>query len=367
MMAAAQSFISGAISKTINMPNNSSVDACKDAYMLSWQLGIKANALYRDGSKLSQPLASQLIDDDTLDEVIEANPAARAPIIAERIVERIIERQVQQGRKRLPERRKGYTQKAIVGGHKVYLRTGEYEDGELGEVFIDMHKEGAAFRSLMNNFAIAISIGLQYGVRLEEYVEAYTFTRFEPNGIVEGNDAIKMSTSILDYIFRELAISYLGRNDLAHVQSHDLHPDALGGGVAQGDLPDRQQQDLANVRRIASSGYVRSNLVVLSNVARGGTIGNTALAPSPHEVHSHGQMHGNGGQMHVHVERHTQIDALIASPNLAREIESRLDKIREARMKGYEGDACGECGNFTLVRNGTCMKCTTCGSTSGCS
>ena len=370
MMAAAQSFISGAISKTINMPNQSSVDACKDAYMLSWRLGIKANALYRDGSKLSQPLASQLIDDDTLDEVIEATPAARAPIIAERIVERIIERQVQQGRKRLPERRKGYTQKAIVGGHKVYLRTGEYEDGELGEVFIDMHKEGAAFRSLMNNFAIAISIGLQYGVPLEEYVEAYTFTRFEPNGIVEGNDAIKMSTSILDYIFRELAISYLGRNDLAHVQQHDLHPDALGGGVAQGDLPDRQQQDLANVRRIASSGYVRSNLVVLSNVARGGIVGNTALAPSPHEVHSHGQMHGNGGdggQMHVHVERHTQIDALIASPNLAREIESRLDKIREARMKGYEGDACGECGNFTLVRNGTCMKCTTCGSTSGCS
>ena len=179
MMAAAQSFISGAISKTINMPNQSSVESCKDAYMLSWRLGIKANALYRDGSKLSQPLASSLLgDEDMVDEVIEAPAAARAPIVAERIVERIIERQVQQGRKRLPERRKGYTQKAIVGGHKVYLRTGEYEDGALGEVFIDMHKEGAAFRSLMNNFAIAISIGLQYGVPLEEYVEAYTFTRF---------------------------------------------------------------------------------------------------------------------------------------------------------------------------------------------
>ncbi len=373
MMAAAQSFISGAISKTINMPNSSSVDACKDAYMLSWQLGIKANALYRDGSKLSQPLASQLLDDDIIDDVIEATPAARAPMVAERIVERIIERQVQQGRKRLPERRKGYTQKAIVGGHKVYLRTGEYEDGGLGEVFIDMHKEGAAFRSLMNNFAIAISIGLQYGVPLEEYVEAYTFTRFEPNGIVEGNDAIKMSTSILDYIFRELAISYLGRNDLAHVQSHDLDPDALGGGTAQGDLPGREQE-IANMKRIASTGYVRSNLVVLSNVAR--TIGNTALAPSPHEVQAHlhtashdhgGHDHGGNGAVHVHVERHTQVDALIASPNLAREIESRLEKIREAKMKGYEGDACGECGNFTLVRNGTCMKCTTCGSTSGCS
>ncbi|MGH6931282.1 MAG: vitamin B12-dependent ribonucleotide reductase, partial [Dongiaceae bacterium] len=225
MMAAAQSFISGAISKTINMPNQSTVEACKDAYMLSWRLGIKANALYRDGSKLSQPLASSVLgDDDIAEEIVEAPAAVRAPMIAERIVERIVERQVQQGRKRLPERRKGYTQKAIVGGHKVYLRTGEYEDGTLGEVFIDMHKEGAAFRSLMNNFAIAISIGLQYGVPLEEYVEAYTFTRFEPNGIVEGNDAIKMSTSILDYLFRELAISYLGRNDLAHVQSHDLYP-----------------------------------------------------------------------------------------------------------------------------------------------
>jgi ribonucleoside-diphosphate reductase alpha chain len=230
-----------------------------------------------------------------------------------------------------------------------------------------MHKEGAAFRSLMNNFAIAISIGLQYGVPLEEFVEAYTFTRFEPNGIVEGNDAIKMSTSILDYLFRELAISYLGRNDLAHVQSHDLHPDALGSGVAQGDLPD-QQREIASMKRIASTGYVRSNLVVLSNVARGGFAGNTALAASPHEVHSHA--HGNGHdetQVHVHMERHEKVDALIASPNLAKEIESRLERIREAKMKGYEGDACGECGNFTLVRNGTCMKCTTCGSTSGCS
>ena len=178
MMAAAQPFISGAISKTINMPNQASVEACKDAYMLSWNLGIKANALYRDGSKLSQPLASSVLDDDIVDEVIEAPAAARSQIVAERIIERIVERVVEHDRQRLPERRKGYTQKAIVGGHKVYLRTGEYENGKLGEIFIDMHKEGAAFRSLMNNFAIAISIGLQYGVPLEEFVEAFTFTRF---------------------------------------------------------------------------------------------------------------------------------------------------------------------------------------------
>ena len=143
--------------------------------------------------------------------------AARTTVVTERIVERVIERVRGQERERLPHRRKGYTQKAIVGGHKVYLRTGEYEDGRLGEIFIDMHKEGAAFRSLMNNFAIAISVGLQYGVPLEEFVEAFTFTRFEPAGLVIGNDSIKNATSVLDYIFRELAVSYLGRNDLAHV------------------------------------------------------------------------------------------------------------------------------------------------------
>ena len=244
MMAAAQPFISGAISKTINMPNAATVEDCKDAYMLSWRLGLKANALYRDGSKLSQPLQSPLLDDeddeDAIAEHARAEPgAARA---GGRRAHRRAGRRARRGqraeRRRLPQRRKGYTQKAIVGGHKVYLRTGEYEDGRLGEIFIDMHKEGAAFRSLMNNFAIAISIGLQYGVPLEEFVEAFTFTRFEPAGIVEGNDAIKMATSILDYIFRELAISYLGRNDLAHVQPADLPPDTVGKGVSKEGLPE---------------------------------------------------------------------------------------------------------------------------------
>ncbi len=223
MLAAAQPFISGAISKTINMPNNATVEDCKNAYMLSWRLALKANALYRDGSKLSQPLQAQLLsDDDNEDDVepiIAEKPTQKhVELVAERIVERIIEREREIARRaKLPNRRKGYTQKAVVGGHKVYLRTGEYEDGRLGELFIDMHKEGAAFRSLMNNFAIAISLGLQYGVPLEEYVDAFTFTRFEPAGLVQGNEAIKNATSILDYIFRELAVSYLGRNDLAHV------------------------------------------------------------------------------------------------------------------------------------------------------
>jgi len=174
MMAAAQSFISGAISKTINMPNSASIEDCKEAYELSWSLGVKANALYRDGSKLSQPLSAALIEDDEDAEetLAEGNPQEKAAVLAEKVIEKIIYKEVaNRERDKLPERRKGYTQKAIVGGHKVYLRTGEYEDGKIGEIFIDMHKEGAGFRAMMNNFAIAVSVGLQYGVPLEEFVE----------------------------------------------------------------------------------------------------------------------------------------------------------------------------------------------------
>ena len=191
MMAAAQPFISGAISKTINMPNEATVEDCKNAYMLSWKLALKANALYRDGSKLSQPLNSSLLadDDEDEDDAIEAliaqPAAAKAVTVTEKIVERVVER-LYRDREKLPNRRKGYTQKAVVGGHKVYLRTGEFDDGRIGEIFIDMHKEGAAFRAMMNNFAISISLGLQYGVPLDEYVEAFTFTKFEPAGMVAG-------------------------------------------------------------------------------------------------------------------------------------------------------------------------------------
>jgi ribonucleoside-diphosphate reductase alpha chain len=353
MMAAAQPFITGAISKTINMSNFATVADCKDAYLLSWRLGLKANALYRDGSKLSQPLQSSLIadeddDDDAITALLEMNPGERIPLVAERIVERIVERVVE--RRRLPQRRKGYTQKAVVGGHKVYLRTGEYEDGNLAEVFIDMHKEGSAFRSLMNNFAIAISIGLQYGVPLEEFVEAFTFTRFEPSGIVEGNDTIKMATSLLDYIFRELAISYLGRNDLAHVQPTDLTPDTLGKGVGESNLPGGDgRADVASVaQRGIVAGYVRSKLTVLQGGVGGGSAtssrsGNAALAIT------------------------TALDATTALTPPPIALDLRIEQIRTARIKGYEGDSCGECGNFTLVRNGTCLKCDTCGSTSGCS
>ncbi len=225
MMAAAQPFVSGAISKTINLPQTASIAEVKEAYRYSWERMIKAVALYRDGSKLSQPLAASYDfgggDED--DDIVATQQPFQQPLqIAEKIVYRYIAK-----RRRMPERRSGYTQKAIIGGHKVYLRTGEYENGQLGEIFIDMHKEGAAFRSLMNNFAIAVSLGLQHGVPLEEYVEAFTFTRFEPNGPVVGHENIKMATSLLDYIFRELAVSYLGRYDLAHVQP-SMEMDAMG-------------------------------------------------------------------------------------------------------------------------------------------
>lgn len=346
MMAASQPFITGAISKTINMANDATVQDCQDAYMLSWRLGLKANALYRDGSKLSQPLQSSLLEDvdleDDEDTVVEQSLPERAQKMAEKIVERMADRE------RLPHRRKGYTQKAVVGGHKVYLRTGEFNDGRLGEIFIDMHKEGAAFRSLMNNFAIAISIGLQYGVPLEEYVEAFTFVRFEPSGLVEGNDTIKMATSILDYLFRELAVSYLGRDDLAHAEPADMLPDAIGKGDGQSDLA-KQAGDVARemVQKVTSQGFLRSKLTVIQG--NKGAQNTTMESAMPAAV---------GDSFSA-----TITETLVESST----VDVRMERVREARMKGYEGDSCGECGNFTLVRNGTCMKCDTCGSTSGCS
>ncbi len=370
MMASAQPFVSGAISKTINMPNDASVDDCKNAYLLSWQLGLKANALYRDGSKLSQPLQSQILADndddaaDIVDDIVDAPAARRAEMVAERVTERIMVREV--NRKRLPDRRKGYTQKAVVGGHKVYLRTGEYDDGSLGEVFLDMHKEGAAFRSLMNNFAIAVSIGLQYGVPLEEFVDAYTFTRFEPSGPVEGNDAIKMASSILDYVFRELAISYMGRHDLAHVEIDDLEPDTMGRGSSD----EAFQAEPAPSDYAVSNGYVRSSLSVIE----GGRLQPDELSQEGIEASSEAITEATGTDDAMPMETEAQGDVVTLSPPVGKQLdleyivqEERTERIRTARLKGYEGDACTECGNFTLVRNGTCLKCDTCGTTSGCS
>jgi ribonucleoside-diphosphate reductase alpha chain len=377
MMAAAQPFISGAISKTINMPNEASVEDCKEAYLLSWRLALKANALYRDGSKLSQPLNAQLLADEEeeQDEVLasitsDQPQTQRAIILAERLTQRVaeleeeksrLERQLSQDRRglraKLPDRRTGYIQKAVVGGHKVYLHTGEYEDGRLGEIFLDMHKEGAAFRSLMNNFAIAVSVGLQYGVPLEEFVEAFTFTRFEPAGLVRGNAKIKNATSILDYIFRELAISYLERNELAHVNPNENGHTGVGSGE---DQKVREATELATETRV-SRGFVRrraggQDKLQLASLNR---VSAARVASAGHvfEAESGAAEGATSSAVTQTVAR--AVEAL-AERNAS-------DLISEARVKGYEGEACQECGNFTLVRNGTCLKCDTCGSTSGCS
>ncbi len=316
MMAAAQPFISGAISKTINLPNEATVEDIKGAYMLSWKLGLKANALYRDGSKLSQPLNS--VSDEDIEEIIEQKSNNDIVKIAEKIIHRYIAR-----RRRLPDRRTGYTQKAKISGQTVYIRTGDYENGQLGEIFLDMHKEGAAFRSLLNSFAIAISLGLQHGVPLEEFVEAFVFTRFEPSGVVMGNSRIKMATSVIDYIFRELAVTYLGRNELAHVEEEELNQKIRErtGGLE----PDFESEELVSER------------VINLDFSDGDTPPSDDLTAD-----------GNGREERA-------------------KVLSAIKQVHEARNMGYTGDICPECQSMTMVRNGTCLKCTTCGATTGCS
>lgn len=404
MMAAAQPFISGAISKTINMPNEATVEDCKEAYMLSWKLALKANALYRDGSKLSQPLNASLIaddedEDDLIEELVSAPTAAKAVTVTEKIVERIVERVVRD-REKLPNRRKGYTQKAVVGGHKVYLRTGEFDDGRLGEIFIDMHKEGAAFRAMMNNFAIAISLGLQYGVPLEEYVEAFTFTKFEPAGMVQGNDAIKNATSILDYVFRELAISYLGRNDLAHVDTSDFSNTALGRGINEGRATPFSKgltrgasplkvvsgisgsdpkgmaggtnpSPAATPVRAATTAFGGSNVRAISS---GATV--TALKPAYAELREESTAFKRDYEERAKelaedvAEEAATADELFTEAAAKEASDAKAlaaERRSRAIMQGYTGNMCSECQNFTMVRNGTCEKCDTCGATSGCS
>jgi ribonucleoside-diphosphate reductase alpha chain len=274
--------------------------------------------------------------------------------VVEKIVERVVERE--RSRLKLPNRRKGYTQKSVVGGHKVYLRTGEYDDGKLGEIFIDMHKEGAALRAMMNNFAIAVSVGLQYGVPLEEFVDAFTFTKFEPAGMVQGNDSIKNATSILDYVFRELAVSYLGRSDLAHVEPSEMGFDSLGKGEGSGDAP------RFPAARVLSSGFVRRpNLATSNVVVMSGAQPTSAAAPVT------ARADGALALVDAPVQVTTTRQEMAVAVETTTSVISANDRRAEARMKGYEGESCSECGNFTMVRNGTCLKCDTCGSTSGCS
>jgi ribonucleoside-diphosphate reductase alpha chain len=344
MMAAVQPFVSGAISKTINMPNSAGYEDVKGAYMLAWRSMLKSIALYRDGSKLSQPLSALAPGADVIADSIVALEASALGGADEQEEEE--EESDGQGaefdmegreahaqelpgmpgaprgiRRSLPNRRSGYTQKAKIGGHSVFVRTGEYDDGALGEIFLDMHKEGAAFRSILNSFAIAVSLGLQYGVPLEEYVDAFTFTRFEPNGMVKGHDYIKMATSVLDYIFRDLAIAYLDRHELGQVKPEDLE---------------------------ATS---------------------TQEPKSPNGVAGHRTAATHAGSAPGHRPPEAGEAARIARSDTdsAARFKAAREGSRVARLKGYEGDPCPVCGHLTLVRNGTCLKCETCGSTTGCS
>ncbi|MBI5709251.1 MAG: vitamin B12-dependent ribonucleotide reductase [Candidatus Eisenbacteria bacterium] len=293
MMAAAQPFISGAISKTVNLPQDATVEDVERIYFESWKLGLKAVALYRDGSKLSQPLASGGKKPDAKD-------AGTPPKLR---------------RRRLPRRRHGFTQEARIGGHKVFLRTGEYEDGTVGEIFIDMHKEGAAFRSVMNCFAISVSMGLQYGVPLEDLVDQFTFTRFEPQGRVDGHDNIRNCTSVVDYVFRVLGLEYLNRTDLAHVLPEEIRGPSHG---ATGHPVGYEHHRGANGNGNGSNGQTK------------------AVPPAPPVKVRAEQVAGDGGQ------------------------QAMLGKI--------PGDApfCDNCGHIT-IRNGTCFKCLNCGNSMGCS
>lgn len=365
MMAAVQPFISGAISKTINMPNSASVKECAETYLLSWRLCLKANALYRDGSKLSQALSAVAFDEDEIEELSDMPMTEKISIAASKIVEKLAAHaesfettrhtgnqntSTNSVRRKLPNRRGGYTQKAVVGGHKIYLRTGEYEDGRLGEIFVDMHKEGASFRSLMHNFAMAISIGLQYGVPLEEFIEAFTFTRFEPSGRVEGNEAIKMATSILDYIFRELAVTYERRHDLAHVVP-SVSNDTIG------DVSDYEMFDTPTV----DEGVIRlteDDQVEIVEMAATGTHGLSFVTTSTSDKTT-GDIEGMTSRLSKSLSWLSG-----KKQNQSSVVELQAEK---ARLQGYQGDACSECGNFTMVRNGTCLKCNTCGATNGCS
>jgi ribonucleoside-diphosphate reductase alpha chain len=317
MMAAAQPFISGAISKTINLPYEATMGDVAEAYTKSWKLMLKANALYRDGSKLSQPLNA------TAAAWVEAAESGETPVEKVReITTKVITEYVRK-RRPLPSRRAGYTQKVKIDGHSIYLRTGEYEDGHVGEIFLDINKEGTLLRSMMNCFAVAVSLGLQYGVPLEEYVDVFTFSRFEPNGMVQGHDNIKRATSIIDFIFRDLAIAYIGRNDLAHVTPEDVQGSrrvkskAVGTSIVEEATPVMMKQ---NTIGFDVSGGASKNV---TTVASAGAFDET--------------------------------------------VYERYSARAEARAKGYEGDPCPECGALTLVRNGSCLKCNSCGTTTGCS
>jgi ribonucleoside-diphosphate reductase alpha chain len=339
MMAAVQPFLSGAISKTVNLPNEASVEDVQAIYEEGWRLGLKAVALYRDGCKASQPLSSSS-EKDKKAAAVEEKAAATSlpdPLLAPVPPSATGDQQPQLSlpmapntrlygqRARLPKKRRGFTQEARVGGHKIFLRTGEYDNGTLGEIFIDMHKEGAAFRSLMNCFAMSVSVGLQYGVPLQTYVDQFTFTRFEPQGPVEGHPYVKFATSIVDFIFRALGIEYLHRHDLAHIKP-EIDSSPLDAARNLGTPPEPP-----SIRQLPE---------VIAKTVRPGDEVKTRTAPPPEAAPAWSL---------------SEMGESTGSP-----LDAQLDKMM--------GDApvCDVCGHIT-VRNGACYKCLNCGNSMGCS
>ena len=349
MMAAAQPFLSGAISKTINLPNEADVADIKDCYYLSWKLGLKANALYRDGCKLSQPLSnkSDVKEEEETQEVIEKilGEDAHKPV-GELTPEQVLEAATAiltrthdtafkhklagvVARKTLPGKRGGFTQKATVGGQTIFVRTGEYEDGTLGEIFVDLHKEGATLRSLMNCFSIAVSIGLQYGVPLEDYVEKFTFTRFEPAGMVAGHDNIKSATSIIDYMFRMLGFEYLGREDFIQVPPSEIQRQSLAFN--------QHKTKLAEVNPMLN------------------------IAPTAVEVKPIGFMQPTAAAEQPMIKGEVEIATGGAMASTA-----PVDQVNEMNKRMGDSPACPTCGHIT-IRSGACYKCMNCGTQTGCS
>jgi ribonucleoside-diphosphate reductase alpha chain len=349
MMAAAQPFLSGAISKTVNLPNDATVDDVQSIYEEGWRLGLKAVALYRDGCKASQPLSTSAEKDKEKEKkkadtqpselLLAPVPQASTAVEGQLTLPMAKNTRLYGQRIRLPKRRQGYTQEARVGGHKIFLRTGEYEDHTLGEIFIDMHKEGAAFRSLMNCFAMSVSIGLQYGVPLQTYVDQFTFTRFEPQGPVEGHPYVKFSTSIVDFVFRALGVDYLKRHDLAHIKPEigdsvpvPPEPPSLrhlpAGEPHQTGRPAGEKAVAAEARQTMLSADTRD------------------AEPLPHTREA--------------TARSAAMDETLSDGAGGSPLDAQLDTMM--------GDApvCDVCGHIT-VRNGACYKCLNCGNSMGCS
>lgn len=337
MMAAAQPFISGAISKTINLDYKATIEDVHEAYCVSWKYMLKAIALYRDGSKLSQPLQVSAYNWDVLLEDDQISQHDKVVTVSKNMFAEYISK-----RRALPSKRSGYTQKVKIGGHSVYLRTGEYEDGKLGEIFLDINKEGTLLRCMMNCFAISVSLGLQYGVPLEEFVDTFTFTRFEPNGVVLGHDNIKFATSVVDFIFRDLAINYLDRYDLSHIKKEEIIKGQYSGK--------------------SKSKFIREGATAVVSTKINEETLKFFRDESDMDVGEFIPLE----KSELKELSKTRSASLSKTQNFKKESKD-LDKYFFAKLQGYEGDPCPECNSLTLVRNGACLKCETCGATTGCS